>query len=63
MTGKLQLDPNDATHQLIYTHLTTGTTLDDFKIVFVDDMTTPANCTFSGFFTKFKVAGGRSKRT
>jgi hypothetical protein len=59
MTAKIQVDPNDTQHALIYTKVTeTGaTTPDEFKIEVVDDNTTPANFTFFGFFTKYKLTG------
>src|SRR4051812_27154452 len=42
---KLQFDPDDATQQLIYDHLTAANQADDdFKIVFADDQVVPANC-------------------
>jgi hypothetical protein len=57
---KLYFDPNDTTdvHQLLYSKVAQPNTVnDDFKLVFVDDMTVPAHALFSGFFTKFKLTG------
>lgn len=45
-------DMDDSTHQAMRTGQVAGTIF-DWKIIYVDDMTTPANSTFSGFITEW----------
>jgi hypothetical protein len=54
---KLNVDPNDPIHQSIYEKTITSTPDpdDEFKMIFVDDETTPAFATFLGFFTEYKL--------
>lgn len=54
---KVQLDPNNTVHQTLYAHASVPGTIDDWKVIFPDGMTTPANATFSGFIKKFKLTG------
>lgn len=54
---KIQLDPNHAVHQALYANASVPGTIDDWKMIFVDGKTTPANATFLGFIKKYKVTG------
>ena len=47
---RIQYDPNDATHQAIYTAQAAGTTK-NWKLKYADGMTTPANEAFAAFIT------------
>src|SRR5262245_28319004 len=46
----IQYDPNDTTHQALYTALYAGS-IKNWKLVYFDDKTTHANVKFSGFIT------------
>jgi hypothetical protein len=49
----VQYDPNDTTHQALYTVLYAGTTK-NWKLIYADGLTTPAFETFAGFLTAFE---------
>jgi|GEM_PF-3044176 len=49
-------DPNDETHQALFTKFAAGLPV-DFKLVLVDDMTTPANETFSAIISQVEGGG------
>lgn len=52
----IEFDPNNTGHkQLAGRIISPSSTNDDFKIKFVDGMAVPANLTFSGFVTGFKI--------
>lgn len=51
-------DPNDTTHQALVTKLTTPpASPDEFKLIYVDGNTTPANVLFKGYITQFPITG------
>jgi hypothetical protein len=56
-------DPNDTTHiaivaKLLQSAATQSAALDDFKLIYADGFSTPANVTFSGFVSDFSQATG-----
>lgn len=58
ISGKLLYDPNDTVHAACRAKVTAPPAAPDlFKVIYVDGMTTPANDTFSGYFTKFSPTG------
>jgi hypothetical protein len=62
ISGTLLFDPNDTTTNATHASLrakvyTPPSTPDEFKLVYADGKTTPANDVFLGFITKFKVGG------
>jgi hypothetical protein len=57
LSGKIQYNPNDPNLAAIYSRISAPGTVDQFKIIFNDGDTTPANATFTGFFTKWKLTG------
>jgi hypothetical protein len=48
---RVQFDPNDTTHQALYTTAAAGTAK-NWKYIFADGMTTPANVMFAAFITE-----------
>lgn len=55
VSGKILFNPSDPNLAIIYSRLTSPGPIDSFKVTFNDGDTTPANATFDGFFTKWKV--------
>lgn len=47
---RIQYDPNNADHQLMYTSLESGT-ITNWKITYADGLSTNASVTFAGFLT------------
>lgn len=59
-SGTLWYDPNETTHIMMTTDLLAGTS-NQYKLVYPDGDTTPANVPFTGFVSKFKPTGMESK--
>jgi hypothetical protein len=62
ISGTLLFDPNDSTttvnHPVIRAKvLTPPSSPDEWKLVYADGKTTPANDVFLGYITKWKVSG------
>jgi hypothetical protein len=56
-------DPNDSTHQAIVAKLSQtaavqSATLEEWKLIYADGFSTPANVTFTGFVSDFSIASG-----
>lgn len=65
LSGRLFWDPNDSTatvsHQTLRGRVyTPPTTPDEFKLIYNDGFTTPANDDFKGFIKKWKPTGMKS---
>ena len=57
-------DPDDSLHLSLLTKITSPvSTPDEFKLIFVDGDTTPANVDFKGFLMSFKLKGMEEKGT
>ena len=54
VTFKINFDPNHTDHRSLASRVVTPA-IDDWKIIYVDGNTTPANDQFFGFITKFEL--------